>query len=60
MYAFHREHFDPLYSDYVIYSPAVPVFRDDSGQLLEEPYTLGIVDSWEDRRTIGPFGEVFG
>ena len=33
MYAFHRKQADPLYSDYVIYSPGVPVFRDDSGGL---------------------------
>jgi len=45
MYAFHREPWDPLYTDYVIYSPEVPVFRDDSGELLEEPYNLSILTS---------------
>ena len=45
MYAFHRERYDPLYSDYVIYSPGVPVFRDDSGALLEDPYSIGIITS---------------
>jgi len=45
MYAFHRTHYDPLYSNYVIYSPHVPVFRDDDGKLLESPYTIGIVTS---------------
>ncbi|HZN35940.1 MAG TPA: TIGR02452 family protein [Pirellulaceae bacterium] len=32
-----------LYTDHMIFSPAVPVFRDDEGQLLEEPYCLDIV-----------------
>jgi uncharacterized protein (TIGR02452 family) len=36
-YSFHRDHRDLLYSDRVIYSPGVPVFRDDDGTLLEEP-----------------------
>lgn len=39
MYAFHRTHKDCLYTDWMIYSPDVPVFRDDeSAQLLESPY----------------------
>lgn len=37
-YAFHRGHADLRYSDLVIYSPAVPVFRDDDGTLLARPY----------------------
>jgi len=43
MHAFHRSRRDPLYTDYVIYSPNVPVFRDDDGSLLDEPYTVGII-----------------
>ena len=43
MYAFHRENYDPLYTDYVIYSPGVPVIRDDSGTLLEVPYTIAMI-----------------
>lgn len=39
-YAFHREQRDLRYSDRVIYSPSVPVFRDDRGTLLEEPYPV--------------------
>jgi uncharacterized protein (TIGR02452 family) len=39
-YAFHRDQRDLRYSDRVIYSPAVPVFRDDRGALLEEPYPV--------------------
>ncbi|MEU5564809.1 TIGR02452 family protein [Micromonospora musae] len=37
-YAFHRAQRDLRYSDRVIYSPGVPVFRDDKGVLLDEPY----------------------
>lgn len=37
-YDFHRGHSDLRYSDRVIYSPGVPVFRDDRGNLLATPY----------------------
>lgn len=37
-YAFHRELGDLRYSDRVIYSPLVPVFRDDRGNLLDQSY----------------------
>jgi len=45
MYAFHRSHYDPFYSDTILYSPEVPVIRDDDGALLEEPYTVSIITS---------------
>ncbi|MCU0574468.1 MAG: TIGR02452 family protein, partial [Syntrophobacteraceae bacterium] len=45
MYAYHRALRDPLYTNYVIYSPDVPVFRADDGSLLEEPYTVSIITS---------------
>jgi uncharacterized protein (TIGR02452 family) len=32
-----------LYTDHMIFSPGVPVFRDDEGSLLSEPYCLSIV-----------------
>jgi len=32
-----------LYTDHMILSPDVPVFRDDSGQLLDEPYALSML-----------------
>ena len=35
MYAHHRDRRDPFYSHFVIYSPDVPVFRTDAGDLLE-------------------------
>jgi uncharacterized protein (TIGR02452 family) len=38
MYSFNRARKTCLYSDYMIYSPRVPVFRDGEGTLLETPY----------------------
>lgn len=43
MYEHHRRQQDPMYSDWVIHSPEVPVFRDDAGELLETPWTLSIL-----------------
>ncbi|MEG3627936.1 TIGR02452 family protein [Streptomyces poriticola] len=37
-YDHHRARRDPFYTDRVIHSPAVPVFRDDRGELLGRPY----------------------
>ncbi|MEU3339338.1 TIGR02452 family protein [Streptomyces sp. NPDC006668] len=42
-YEHHRAHRDPFYTDRVIHSPAVPVFRDDHGRLLDEPFTAGFL-----------------
>jgi uncharacterized protein (TIGR02452 family) len=42
-YAYHRSRSDNLYSDRVIYSPAVPVFRDDDGDLLDTPYDVSFL-----------------
>ncbi len=42
-YAFHRQHADLCYSDRVIYSPAVPTFRDDDGVLLASPYRVSFL-----------------
>jgi uncharacterized protein (TIGR02452 family) len=44
-YDFHRAQHDLLYSDHVIYSPGVPVFRGDDGVLLEEPYDVAFLTS---------------
>jgi uncharacterized protein (TIGR02452 family) len=41
-YAFHRASADLRYSDRVIYSPDVPVFRRDDGQ-LDHPYPLSLL-----------------
>ena len=42
-YAFHRGLADLRYTDRVIYSPGVPVFRDDDGTLLPEPYACAFL-----------------
>jgi uncharacterized protein (TIGR02452 family) len=42
-YAFHRVQRDLRYSDRMIFSPGVPVFRDDGGALLAEPYPVSFV-----------------
>ncbi|MEY9996371.1 uncharacterized protein (TIGR02452 family) [Streptomyces sp. V4I8] len=42
-YDHHRAHRDPFYTDRVIHSPGVPVFRDDRGRPLDEPYTAGFL-----------------
>jgi len=39
-YEFHRRQRDPRYSDRIVCSPAVPVFRDDAGTLLARPYEV--------------------
>ena len=43
MYEFHRERKDPMYSHWMKYSPRVPIFRDDEGNLLSEPYCVSFV-----------------
>jgi uncharacterized protein (TIGR02452 family) len=42
-YTHHRESRDLRYSDRIIYSPDVPVFRDDSGRLLDHPYEVTLL-----------------
>ncbi|MFF5027332.1 TIGR02452 family protein [Streptomyces collinus] len=42
-YDHHRAHRDPFYTDRVIHTPAVPVFRDDRGGLLPEPFAAGFL-----------------
>ncbi|WP_055694717.1 TIGR02452 family protein [Streptomyces prasinopilosus] len=44
-YDHHRTHRDPFYTDRVIHSPAVPVFRDERGRLLDEPFPVGFLTS---------------
>jgi uncharacterized protein (TIGR02452 family) len=45
MYALHRARDDALYTNYAIYSPEVPVFRDDDGTLFAPPYGCAFVTS---------------
>ncbi|MEL7532482.1 MAG: TIGR02452 family protein [Bacteroidota bacterium] len=44
-FQYHRRHKLGLYSDRMIYSPAVPVFRDAADQLLEDWYPVSIITS---------------
>lgn len=39
-YAFHRGQRDTAYSDRIVCSPAVPVFRSEDGRLLDVPYPV--------------------
>ena len=43
MYDTNRRLLSCLYTDHMIYSPGVPVFRDDRDQLLEAPYLVSFV-----------------
>jgi uncharacterized protein (TIGR02452 family) len=45
MYPFHERHGDTMYTDYVIYSPSVVVFRDNEGKLLETPFTCSFLSA---------------
>jgi uncharacterized protein (TIGR02452 family) len=45
MYEHNRAQKTLLYSDYMIYSPRVPFFRNDDGELLEQPYTMNVITS---------------
>ncbi|MEU2155305.1 TIGR02452 family protein [Streptomyces sp. NPDC019396] len=44
-YEHHRADRSPFYSDRVIHSPGVPVFRDERGRLLDTPYAAGFLTS---------------
>ena len=44
-YDFHRTGGNCLYSHHMIYSPGVPVFRDDEDQLLDEPWLTSVITS---------------
>ncbi|MET9600599.1 TIGR02452 family protein [Streptomyces sp. NPDC006459] len=44
-YEIHRAERSTFYTDRVIHSPGVPVFRDDRGGLLETPFRAGFLTS---------------
>ena len=44
-YEINRKEKSPLYTNHLIYSPSVPVIRDDSDHLIEDPYLISIVTS---------------
>jgi len=43
MYLTNRANRSCLYTDHVIYSPKVPVIRDDEGTLLDQPYCVSFL-----------------
>ncbi len=45
MYDYNRHRSNGLYSDYMIYSPNVPVFRDEAGQMLDVPYRVSMISA---------------
>lgn len=45
MYNFHRTRPGALYTDYALYSPQVPVIRDDRGTLLDAPWQVSVITS---------------
>ena len=51
-YDYHRADPSPIYSDRVIYSPRVPVFRDDRGRLIDEPYPVSFLTAAAPNRTV--------
>ncbi|GAA3285798.1 TIGR02452 family protein [Dactylosporangium vinaceum] len=53
-YALHRSRNDSMYSDSVIHSPGVPVFRDDDGRLLETPYDVSFLTAAAPNRSALP------
>jgi uncharacterized protein (TIGR02452 family) len=42
-YAANRRSKSALYTDHMIYSPLVPVFRDDDNQLLDAPWSVSMI-----------------
>ena len=45
MYRDHAHLSGGFYTNYAVYSPAVPVFKDDEGELLDAPYLCAFVTS---------------
>ena len=44
-YDVNRSHTSALYTNHIIYSPRVPVFRSDEDALIAEPYLVSVVTS---------------
>ncbi|BAU11886.1 hypothetical protein LEP3755_24070 [Leptolyngbya sp. NIES-3755] len=44
-YDYHRANRSTFYSDRMIYSPNCPVFKDDNGNLLDQPYFVDFITS---------------
>ena len=58
MYAFHLQQGNALRSDAMIYSPDVPVFRDDAHRMLETPFKVAFVSAAAcDARDVAPLDQ---
>ncbi len=58
MYAFHAQQANALRSDAMIYSPEVPVFRDDEHRKLEEPFRVAFISAAAcDARDVAPLDQ---
>ncbi|WCK57142.1 TIGR02452 family protein (plasmid) [Aneurinibacillus sp. Ricciae_BoGa-3] len=45
MYSYNKRNRTALYSDYMIFSPNVPVIRQDNGMLLDKPFLVSVITS---------------
>lgn len=58
MYAFHLQQANALRSDAMIYSPDVPVFRDDEHRMLEHPFKVAFISAAAcDARDVAPLDQ---
>jgi uncharacterized protein (TIGR02452 family) len=58
MYAFHLQQANALRSDAMIYSPDVPVFRDDGHRMLETPFRVAFISAAAcDARDVAPLDQ---
>lgn len=58
MYAFHLQQANALRSDAMIYSPDVPVFRDDEHRMLERPFKVAFISAAAcDARDVAPLDQ---
>ena len=58
MYAFHLQQGNALRSDAMIYSPDVPVFRDDDHRMREKPFKVAFVSAAAcDARDVAPLDQ---
>jgi len=45
MYQISKDNPNGIYTDHVVYSPEVPVFRSDDGMLMDQPYSVSMITS---------------
>jgi len=58
MYAFHLQQGNALRTDAMIYSPDVPVFRDDEHRMLEAPFKVAFISAAAcDARDVAPLDQ---